>query len=112
MVSRIETCPGFSEGDRIAIVGDTDELVWDFAEFPRCSIAGTNDIDKNIYSKAQFIKYYIGADFDFLDSQEREELIDENREKFDAMATYPYDGSVQKVGDVIVVKLGDISDEQ
>ena len=112
MVSRIETCHGFSEGDRIAIVGDTDELVWDFAEFPRCSIVGTNDIDKNIYSKAQFIKYYIGADFDFLNLQEREELIDENREKFDAMATYPYDGSVQKVGDVIVVKFGDISDEQ
>ena len=58
----------------------------------------------NIYSRENFLRYYLGFDIPFADDAELEKL--ENDSRVAAMSEYPYYGSVQKIDDYIVVKLG------
>ena len=58
----------------------------------------------NVYSRADFIKYYTGFDmpeFDWAlwDASGAGDCVDD-------MPIYPYDGSVKKVDNFIIVKLG------
>ncbi len=107
MSTRIKMCEGYQEGDRVAIVGKSDELRFDIdGEYGKYTITGTNALDVNIYSKKEFIKYYLGNDFDFLSFDEIEENIKPLSE-FEKMPTYPYDGSVKKINGCIVIKISD-----
>ena len=58
----------------------------------------------NIYSRENFIRFYLGLDLPFAPESAVEALEDDARVL--AMAEYPYDGSVQKIDDMIVVRLG------
>jgi hypothetical protein len=65
---------------------------------------GVNRDLVNIYSRENFIRYYLGLDIPFADEAALEALARDPRVL--AMAEYPYDGSVRKIGDMIVVRLG------
>ena len=56
----------------------------------------------NAYSKKNFIKYYIGVNFKYETDERVEEL--ENMEEVKEMNVYPYDGSIKKIENTIVVK--------
>ena len=58
----------------------------------------------NIYSRENFLRYYLGFDIPFADEEECAALAEDPRVQ--AMSGYPYEGSVQKIGDCMVVKLG------
>ena len=58
----------------------------------------------NIYSRENFIKYYLGFDIPFASEEELASLGEDVRVQ--EMAEYPYYGSVKKIDDYMVVKLG------
>ena len=58
----------------------------------------------NIYSRENFLRYYLGFDLPFATVEETERLTQDPRVL--AMAEYPYDGSVRRIDDYIVVRLG------
>ena len=58
----------------------------------------------NIYSRERFFELYLGVDIPFANEAEIEEI--ERDARFAEMAEYPYYGSVARIDDHIVVKLG------
>ena len=65
---------------------------------------GVNRDLVNIYSRENLIRCHLGLDIPFADEAAVEALAEDPRVR--AMAEYPYDGSIQKIDDMIVVKLG------
>lgn len=59
----------------------------------------------NIYSISGFLRFYLDFDVPLADETEIEVL--KEREEYKNMAMYPYYGSVQKIDNYIVVKLGE-----
>ena len=53
------------------------------------------------------IRLYLGFDLPFASEEESAALADSP--EFASMPVWPYAGSVQKLGDVIVVKLGEVT---
>ncbi len=104
LASRAEKTEGFDENCSLAIVGRQDNLVHTFPELDTDLFMGVNRDLINIYSRENLIRYYLGLDIPFADEAALAELEDDPRVL--AMAEYPYDGSVQKIDDWIVVKLG------
>lgn len=104
LVSRVQNTPGFEEGSALAIVGRQDNLLHSFPELDTDLFMGVNRDLVNIYSRENFIRRYLGFDVAFADEAEAERLAEDPTVL--EMAEYPYDGSVQKIGETIVVKLG------
>lgn len=106
---RIQETDGFDKGSKIALIGNADELVWDLSDFVADGIAGITDGHiMNMHSRISFIKYFVGFDAPFADINENRKII--NSAEFKSMPIYPYDGSVKKIGNVIVVKFSDVTD--
>ena len=104
LASRVERTEGFDEGCALAVIGRQDNLLHSFPELDTELFMGVNRDLVNIYSRENLIRYYLGLDIPFADEAEIEQLADDPRVL--AMAEYPYDGSVQKIDDRIVVKFG------
>ena len=58
----------------------------------------------NIYSREKFFNYYLGTSIPFAPKEKIAELQQDAR--FLEMSEYPYYGSVKKIDDCIVVRLG------
>ena len=58
----------------------------------------------NVYSRENFFRYYLSFDIPFAGGDELERLSADERVR--DMSEYPYYGSVRKIDDYIVVKLG------
>ena len=65
---------------------------------------GPNQNLVNIYSRDCFLEEYIGYGGELADASERNSLMKDPRVL--QMPDYPYEGSIQKIDDYIVVKLG------
>ncbi len=104
LAARVEKTEGFDETCSLAILGRQDNLIHSFPELDTDLFMGVNRDLINIYSRENFIRRYLGVDIPFADEASVNELKDDARVL--AMAEYPYDGSVQKIDDRIVVKLG------
>ena len=103
MLTRVFETPGFSEGDRLAILGDAPALSYDIdRHFTAAPLSlpslelGSTDYARLIVSR------YLGCDIPFASEQEKNALA-ESGEAAD-MPVYPYAGSVKRVGELIVVK--------
>ena len=103
-VAQIRQTEGFDENCRIAIVGKSDTLLYRPDELDTGGLLGPTGDLVNIYSREYLIRYYLGFDAEFLSWEEAWELSFDPRVQ--AMPCCPYYGSVQRVDDVIVVKLG------
>ena len=104
LAARVQNTEGFDENCVLAILGRQDNLLHSFPEMDTELFMGVNRDLVNIYSRENFIRYYLGLDIPFADEAALEALARDPRVL--AMAEYPYDGSVRKIGDMIVVRLG------
>lgn len=106
LVTQIKSNPNFKKGTRIALVGKTDNTIWDMQEF-----GGNIGVDSskeliNAYSKEYYIKYFIGFDVDFANDEEIKEIA--ALPEFAEMEEYPYYNSVKALDNYIVVKFSDV----
>ena len=101
LVTQIKSSGMLDAQSKLAICGETDQFLFDMRrKYPNyTSYAGKG---VNNYSKQSFIKFYLGFDIPQVSLEEKMELV--NTEEFQAMPIYPYEGSIRKFGDVIVVK--------
>ena len=107
MLTRVFETPGCAEGDRLAIVGDAPALVYDIDRHFIGSPLSLPSLELGSTDYAQLIiSRYLGCDIPFVSDGELAQL------ETDDMPVYPYDGSVKKIGDVIVVKFSPKESEQ
>ena len=104
LLSRVESTPGFDENTKLAIIGEQDNALTSFDEIDTGYIMGPSKDLINIYSRENFLRRYLGCDIRLASTREISML--EKTEYFAEMAEYPYYGSVRKIGDFVVVKLG------
>lgn len=101
---QIKDTEGFDENSRLAVLGYQDNLLYIPEELDTGLMMGPTHDLINVYSRENFFRYYLGFDIPFADDEELEKLETDSRVA--AMSEYPYYGSVQKIDDYIVVKLG------
>lgn len=107
LVTRIEQTEGFNSDTKIAFIGSYSGAMIQnngmyFSDLEDFTGIFSNVELINAYSKKNFIKYYIGVDFKYETDERVEEL--ENVEEVKEMNVYPYDGSIKKIENTIVVK--------
>ena len=99
LLSRVFETEGFDENSRLAIVGDAPELVYDIDQHFTDAPLSLPSLELGSVDYAQLIvSRYLGCDIPFASEEETAGL-----EPGD-MTVYPYDGSVQKIDDLIVVR--------
>ena len=104
LLTRVFETPGFSEGDRLLLVGDAPALQYDIdRHFPAAPLSLPSlELGSTAYAEL-IVSRYLGCDLPFADGPAPPEASD--------MPVYPYAGSVRRIGDTIVVKFsqGDAS---
>lgn len=95
--------PEFDEHTRLAVIGEYNPAFENFPPFFVEVATGANTVEPSMYSNYLFMKYYIGFPMDFVPSHELAAI--QASPEFAAMATYPYPGSIQLLGDTLVVRL-------
>ena len=104
LCTRVESVPGFDEDCELALVGRQENLLHSFPEMDTELFMGVNRDLVNIYSRENLIRCYLGLDIPFADESTLESL--ENDPRVLDMAEYPYDGSIKKIDNMLVVRLG------
>lgn len=104
LLNRVQNTEGFDENCKLAIIGDQHNKMRYYPEIDIGYIQGPSYDLVNIYSREKFFNYYLGSSIPFASKQELDQL--KGDERFISMQEYPYDGSVKKIDDYIVVKLG------
>ena len=104
LVADIKMTPGFDANSKLAIVGDYQQPDYYFQQFEQLhAITGIYGFVPDSYSKNYFLEYYIGFPIPFASEEEIQQI--QTTPEFKSMAVYPYYGSLQKIGDILVVKL-------
>lgn len=106
VVSEVFAAPGFDENSRVALIGQPAAGRTDFSEhfdFDRFTLPGVNITDRR--QAENVIRLYLGFDLPFASEAECAALAESP--ELAAMPVWPYAGSVQKIGDVVAVKLGE-----
>ena len=104
LVSRVKSAEGYDNDTMLIITGDANELVYHADEIDTSDIVGLMEGLLNIYSRYDFLRYYIGYDYRPIDWDGWGAL--NASDEVEKMPVFPYDGSVKKFGDYMVVKLG------
>ena len=106
MITRVKSTEGYDADTMLIITGDAEEknLVYHAGEIDTSDIVGLMEGLLNIYSRYDFIKYYVGYDYKPIDWDGWGAL--DKMDEVNQMPLYPYDGSVKKFGDYMVVHLG------
>lgn len=104
LVSRIKLSEGFDRDTMVVIVGDAHELLHHSNEIDTSDLVGIMEGLINVYSRNDFLTYYIGftpapVDWENWTESGGDALLEE-------MPIYPYDGSIQRAGEYLLVKLG------
>ena len=105
LVAQIKSNTDFTPGTKVALVGETKELIYPYNEFDNTNEIMGSDLNVNIYSRNQFIKYYCGFDANFASEEEIKTLSES--QAFKDMNLYPYFDSVRKIDNYLVVKFSD-----
>ena len=106
MLSVVTQTEGFEEGVKLAIVGEEPALRYDLQSHFDLSGFQDPDIDiKNRIHAEGIINSFCGCSIPFASEEELSALSES--EDVAAMAVYPYYGSVKRIGDCIVVRLGE-----
>lgn len=104
MIAQIKDTEGFDENSRLAIIGQQDNLLYYAPELDTSLLLGPSHDLINIYSRENLFRHYLGFDVAFADEEEMEKIS--AMPEFEQMAEYPYYGSIEKIDNYIVVKLG------
>ena len=103
LVSRVKTTEGYDGDDMVVITGDAHNLIHE-SEIDTSDLVGIMEGLINVYSRPDFITYYIG--FTPPPTDWEEWSLSGGNELIASMPEYPYEGSVVKNGNFIIVKLG------
>lgn len=106
LTAQIRQHPEFREGTRIAVIGDwnSPDFYNQHMEFTDY-LVGVKGFLPSDYSAPYFMEYYIGFPAEFVSMEEAEAI--RQSEAFRNMPVYPYYGSMERIGDTIVVKLSE-----
>lgn len=104
LLSRVQNTEGFDEDCSLAIIGHQDNQLTSYPQIDLGYLMGPSQDLINIYSRENFLRRYMGTDIPLADEQQLDEIS--RSEEFQQMPEYPYYGSVKKLGDCIVVRLG------
>lgn len=104
LLADLRQSPEFTEGTRLAVIGTWDdpdfyEKELDFTN----SLTGVTGFKPDSYSNQRFLQYYIGLSIPLASPEEMDQIA--ATAEYAAMPRYPYYGSTQKIGDIMVVKL-------
>lgn len=104
LVSDIRMMPEFDEDTKLAVIG-----TWKYPEHYEKQfeftyrLYGMFDAAPGLYSGDRFMQYYLGIEIPVATPGEKRSI--QESEEFQNMRVYPYYGSMQMFGDVLVVKL-------
>lgn len=102
LLTHVMETPGYAEGDRLAIVGEAPALSYDIDRHFTDAPLSLPSLELGSTAYAEYIiNEYLGCDIPFASEEEKARL------ETDDMPVYPYDGSVQKTGTMIVVKFSE-----
>lgn len=104
LLTRVQSAEGYDEDCKLAIIGHQDNKLTQYPEIDLGYLMGPGQDLINIYSRENFLRRYMGSDIPLASEAELHTI--EDSEDYLAMAEYPYYGSVKKIGDFMVVKLG------
>lgn len=104
LIAQIKSTEGFDADCSLALVGYQDNMLYIPPELDTELLMGPAHDLINIYSRENFFRLYLGFDIPFAAPELLESI--ETDPEFEAMAEYPFYGSVKRIGDCIVVKLG------
>lgn len=104
VITQVKQTEGFDESCKLAVLGKGSNLLYIPVELDTGDLAGPDGDLVNVYTRERLIKRYLGFDMPFASDEEKAKLLADPR--YEAMPAYPYYGSVQKIDDFIVVKLG------
>ena len=104
MIADMKMSPDFTEDTRLAVIGTWEDPVFYNRQLKSVKeLTGISGFKPDSYSKEQFLQYYLGFSIPFATEAEQQEIA--ASEEYAAMPAYPYYGSMQKFGDILVVKL-------
>ncbi|MGM9549245.1 MAG: glucosyltransferase domain-containing protein [Faecousia sp.] len=103
LVADLQQTPGFDENTRLAVAGtyQEPEFYENFSFLQQ--LTGTAGIRPDSYSREKFLEYYLGFSIPFASEAEIAQI--QASPEYEQMPVYPYYGSIQKIGDLLVVKL-------
>lgn len=105
VVTQIKMNEDYDPGCAVAVIGDAGLTLYDEERIPGGYLAGMSPTLVNVYSRDDFMRYYVGFDVGYATYQEKAAIME--TEEFASMPSYPYSGSIQRIGDYMVVKLGE-----
>ena len=104
LVTDIKHTPEFTPESKVAVIGNWEKPEFYEEEFGFLrKLTGVHGIGPDSYSRNRFLEYYIGTELNFPTESEMAAIQDSA--EFAEMACYPYYGSIQMIGDMLVVKL-------
>ena len=104
IITQVKMTEGFDENCKLAVLGKGSNLLYIPEELDTGDLAGPEQDLVNVYTRERLIRRFLGFDMPFASDEETSMLWTDPR--YEAMPAYPYPGSVQKIDDFIVVKLG------
>lgn len=104
LLADIRMTPGFDEDTKLALAGYWQEPDFYSEKFEVLDqLTGVDGFTANSYSGERFLEYYLGAKIPFATDEEIAAI--QNTPEYEAMAVYPYYGSIAVIDDILVVKL-------
>jgi len=104
LIADIKMMPDFTEDTKLAVIGEYQQPEYYYEQFEQIhGITGIYGFLPDNYSNDFFLEYYTGFPIDFASGEEIVQIT--ATPEFEAMAVYPYYGSLQKIGTILVVKL-------
>ena len=105
LIADIQMTPGYTSETRVALLGTYEDPSF-YENFDNLdSITGVAGVSPNVWSKWYLFEYYCGYRINFAYDWQIEEVV--QTEEYAQMSTYPDNGSIQMIGDVLVVKLSE-----
>jgi hypothetical protein len=88
----------------LAVIGEYRQPDYYSQQFEELhAITGVYGFVPDSYSKNYFMEYYMGFPMPFASDEEIQQIT--TTSEYKSMSVYPYYGSLQKIGDILVVKL-------
>lgn len=104
LLTRVQNTEGFDENCKLAIIGEQDNKLTTFPQIDLGWQMGPSQNLINIYSRENFFRHYMGSTVELAEAEELERI--KLSPEYEEMSEYPYYGSIKKIDDYIVVKLG------
>lgn len=104
IAAQVRQTEGFDENSKLCLIGKAEQGLYHAEELDLGELIGPSRDLVNIYTREYLLIHYVGFDVPMATAEESAAMRKDPR--VEEMPSYPYYGSVQKIDDYIVVKLG------